>query len=65
MTDLDFRDYYVKERFGLYIDYISNKQTVKNYDKAGYYIVGGEKNEFYDNGADAIKCLHAYRLIEK
>ncbi len=65
VTDLDFRDYYVKERFGLYIDYISNKQTGKNYDKAGYYIVGGEKTKFYDNGADAIKCLHAYRLAEK
>ncbi len=65
LTDLDFRDYYVKEQFGLYIDYISTKQTGKNFDKAGYYIVGGEKTEFYDNGTDAIKCLHAYRLVEK
>nr|WP_297704022.1 zinc ribbon domain-containing protein [uncultured Butyrivibrio sp.] len=64
LTDLDFYDYYVKQKYGLHVEYIMDSQASKrsgDYAEPGYYIVGDDTVEYFGSADEAIKSLHSYR----
>ena len=65
LTELNFYDYYVQTKYGLSIVYIGEDQTSSgsgSYEKAGYYIVGGETPIYFSSASDAINELHSNRM---
>ena len=65
LTDLDFYDYYVNAKYGVHLEYIMDSQASQrsgDYAEPGYYIVGDNISEHYDNAEEAMNALHSYRL---
>ncbi len=65
LTDLDYYDYFVYNKYGLHVEYIMDSQASKRsgeYAEPGYYIVGGESPEYFETAEEAITKLHSYRL---
>lgn len=64
IKDLDYYDYYVSVKYGLWINYVDDEHASKrsgNYPEAGYYIVGKDSQEYFKSAEEAIKALRAYR----
>ncbi len=64
LTDLDFYDYYVQQRYGLHTEYVKESEASKrsgDYAEPGYYVIGEETKEHFSTADEAIRYLHEYR----
>lgn len=64
LTDIDFYDYYVRQKYGFYVEYVKDSEASKRsgeYSEPGYYVVGEGTKEHFTTAEEATKNLHEYR----
>ncbi len=67
LEDLDYYDYYVKTKYGVSLEYITEIEISTSggdYSETGYYIVGDGYQEYYTDAEMAVNSLREYRNIE-